>query len=255
MRNIKLMLQFDGSAFHGFQQQPNGDTVEAQLKKALNRLLNESCPLYGCSRTDAGVHANAFCCNFKTQSDRDCDKLLLGLNAVLPPQIAVFSCEEAPIDFHARYSCLGKEYVYRIWNSKTRNPFLLRRALFYPFLLDVPFLNEQAQAFVGTHDFSAFCASGAGTKTAVRTIYRCSVEQSGDHVTFTVCGNGFLYNMVRIMVGTLLDLQREKLPADSIPSILRSGDRTLAGVTAPAEGLYLNRVFYEQGGWTDGSPR
>ncbi len=255
MRNIKLLIQFDGAAFHGFQQQPNGDTVEGRLKEALNRLLSEPCTIYGCSRTDAGVHANAFCCNFKTRSNRDCDKLLLGLNAVLPPQIAVLSCSEAPETFHARYDCLGKEYVYRIWNGKTRNPFLLQRVLFYPFVLDVPFLHAQAQAFVGTHDFSAFCASGAGTKTSERTIFRCSVTREGDLVTFTVCGNGFLYNMVRIMVGTLLDLQRGKLTADSIPSILLSGDRTLAGVTAPAEGLYLNRVFYEEGGWTDGPAR
>ena len=255
MRNIKLLIQFDGAAFHGFQQQPNGDTVEAQLKQALQRLLGEACTVYGCSRTDAGVHANEFCCNFKTASDRDCDKLLLGLNAVLPPQIAVLSCEEALPSFHAQYDCLGKEYVYRIWNGKTRNPFMLDRALFYPFELDEAFLNAQAQAFVGTHDFSAFCASGAGTKTSVRTVWRCGVARNGDVVTFTVCGNGFLYNMVRIMVGTLLDVQRGKLEADSIPSILLSKDRELAGVTAPAEGLYLNRVYYEEGDWMDGSSR
>lgn len=253
MRNIRLMLQYDGSAFHGFQQQPNGDTVEARLKAALLRLLGEPCTVYGCSRTDAGVHANAFCCNFKTSSDRDCDKLLLGLNAVLPPQIAVLSCEEAVPTFHARYDCLGKEYVYRIWNGKTRNPFWLNRALFYPFLLDVPFLHAQAQAFVGTHDFSAFCASGASVKTTERTVYGCRLERQGDLVTFTVCGNGFLYNMVRIMVGTLLDLQRGKLEPDAIPAILRSKDRARAGVTAPAEGLCLNRVFYEEGGWNDGT--
>ncbi|MBQ4365700.1 MAG: tRNA pseudouridine(38-40) synthase TruA [Clostridia bacterium] len=253
MRNIKLFLQFDGAAFHGFQQQPNGDTVEAQLKKALSRLLGEACTVYGCSRTDAGVHANEFCCNFKTQSDRDCDKLLQGLNAVLPPQISVLSCAQAPESFHARYDCRAKEYAYCIWNGRTRNPFLLQRALFYPFPLDVAFLNEQAQDFVGTHDFSAFCASGASTKTSVRTIERCSVVRTGELVTFTVCGNGFLYHMVRIMVGTLLDLQRGKLPPGSIPSILRSADRTRAGITAPAEGLYLNRVFYDEGSLSDGS--
>ena len=185
MRNIKLFLQFDGAAFHGFQQQPNGDTVEAQLKKALSRLLGEACTVYGCSRTDAGVHA--------TESDRDCDKLLQGLNAVLPPQISVLSCAQAPESFHARYDCRAKEYAYCIWNGRTRNPFLLQRALFYPFPLDVAFLNVQAQDFVGTHDVSAFCASGASTKTSVCTIERCSVVRTGELVTFTVCGNGFLY--------------------------------------------------------------
>ena len=253
MRNIKLTLQYDGAAFHGYQQQPNGDTVEARLKDAIAQILSEQATVYGCSRTDAGVHANDFCCNFKTQSDRPCDKIMRGLNAVLPPQIAVTACEDASPNFHARYSCLGKEYVYKIWNGKTRNPFLLERALFYPFELDVPLLHAQAQAFVGTHDFAAFCAAGSEVKTTGRTVYRCKVEREGDLVTFTVCGNGFLYNMVRIMVGTLLDIQNGKIERGTIDAILRSGDRTRAGVTAPPQGLYLNRVFYEEGGWQDGT--
>ena len=252
MRNIKLILQYDGAAFHGFQQQPNGDTVEARLKDSILRILGEQATVYGCSRTDAGVHANAFCCNFKTASDRPCDLLQRGLNAVLPEQIAVLSCEEVPLDFHARYDCRGKEYIYQIWNGKTRNPFLLDRALFYPFALDVPMLNVQAKQFVGTHDFAAFCASGASVKSTERTIYRCKLERQDDLVTFTVCGNGFLYNMVRIMVGTLLDIQRGKIAPDSIASILQSRSRDNAGVTAPPQGLYLNRVFYQTGGWENG---
>ena len=252
MRNIKLLIQYDGAAFHGFQQQPNGDTVEARLKAAIHRITGESVTVYGCSRTDAGVHANAFCCNFKTGSDRPCDLLQRGLNAVLPPQIAVLSCEEAAVGFHARYDCLGKEYVYQIWNGKTRNPFLLDRALFYPFELDTVFLHQQAQAFVGTHDFASFCASGTDVKTTERTIYSCSVARQGDLVTFTVCGNGFLYNMVRIMVGTLLDLQRGKIEKDTIGAILLSRNREWAGVTAPPQGLFLNRVFYQEGGWQYG---
>lgn len=252
MRNIKLLIQYDGAAFHGFQQQPNGDTVEAQLKAAIRRILGETVTVYGCSRTDAGVHANEFCCNFKTDSDRPCDLLQRGLNAVLPPQIAVLQCEDAALDFHARYDCLGKEYVYQIWNGKTRNPFLLDRVLFYPFTLDTELLHAQAQQFVGTHDFVSFCASGASVKTTERTIYHCSVARQGDLVTFTVCGNGFLYNMVRIMVGTLLDLQRGKIEKDSIGAILLSRDRERAGVTAPPQGLFLNRVFYQKGGWQYG---
>ena len=252
MRNIKLIIQYDGAAFHGFQQQPNGDTVEAQLKAAVSRILGEQVVIYGCSRTDAGVHANAFCCNFHTQSDRPCSLLQRGLNAVLPPQIAVLSCEEVSLSFHARYDCKGKEYIYRIWNGQTRNPFLLDRALFYPQKLDVPMLHAQAAQFVGTHDFAAFCASGASVKTTERTIYQSKLERDGDLVTFTVCGNGFLYNMVRIMVGTLLDIQRGKLEPDSIPAILQSRSRERAGVTAPGEGLFLNRVFYQEGGWRHG---
>ena len=252
MRNIQLILQYDGAAFHGFQQQPNGDTVEAQLKAAAARILGEAVTVYGCSRTDAGVHANAFCCNFKTNSDRPCNLMQRGLNAVLPPQIAVLSCEEAPCDFHARYNCLGKEYIYLIWNGKNRNPFLLDRALFYPFMLDAELLDRQAKQLIGTHDFTSFCASGASVKTTVRTIYSCSVAREGDLVTFRVCGNGFLYNMVRIIVGTLLDIQRGKIQLDSIPEILSACDREKAGVTAPAHGLYLNQVFYQEGGWKNG---
>ena len=252
MRNIKLLIQYDGAAFHGFQQQPNGDTVEAQLKAAILRILGEAVTVYGCSRTDAGVHANAFCCNFKTDNNRSCDLLQRGLNAVLPPQIAVLSCEDAPLDFHARYDCLGKEYIYQIWNGKTRNPFLLDRALFYPFPLDAQLLHTQAQQFVGSHDFAAFCASGTSVKTTERTIYNCSVTRQGNLVTFTVCGNGFLYNMVRIMVGTLLDIQRGKIEKDTIGAILLSRDRERAGITAPPQGLFLNRVFYREGGWQYG---
>ena len=245
------MLQYDGAAFHGFQQQPNGDTVEAQLKKALHRLLGAGCTVYGCSRTDAGVHANAFCCNFKTANDRPCDQLLRGLNAVLPRQIAVLSCAQAAPTFHARYDCFGKEYVYQIWNGKTRNPFYLDRALFYPYELDVERLNREAQDFVGTHDFAAFCASGSAVKSTVRTIYRCSVVRTGDLVLFTVCGNGFLYHMVRIMVGTLLDLQRGSIEPGGVKRIIAQKTRGSAGMTAPAEGLYLNHVYYEKGGWQE----
>ena len=255
MRNIKLTIQYDGAAFHGFQQQPNGDTVEAQLKAAAFRILGEHVTFYGCSRTDAGVHANEFCCNFKTENDRSCSLLMRGLNAVLPPQIAVLSCEEVPLDFHARYNCLGKEYVYKIWNSPVRNPFLLERAAFYPFSLDAEMLCQQAQQFVGTHDFASFCASGASVKTTVRTVYSFHVERCGNLVTFTVCGNGFLYNMVRNMVGTLLDIQRGKIQKDSIAGILAACDRTKAGMTAPSQGLYLNRVFYQEGGWQYGGDR
>ena len=251
MRNIKLHLQYDGSAFHGWQVQPNADTVEAQLKAAIDRILHEPVRLQSCSRTDTGVHALDFCCNFKTASDISTEKLLRGLNAVLPQQIAVTRCETADEAFHARYSCKGKRYLYRIWNAKTRNPFLLDRALLYPFALDEKLLDAEAQAYVGTHDFAAFCAAGASVKTTVRTVYACNVTREGETVTFAVTGNGFLYNMVRIMVGTLLDINEGKLPAGCIPAILAQKDRTLAGRTARPEGLYLARVFYEDGEWNE----
>lgn len=255
MRNIKLTLMYDGSRFHGYQLQPGLCTVEGELRAAAMRILGEEIKPVSCSRTDAGVHANMFCCNFKTESSRDCGKILRGLNAVLPQSVAVTQCVDVPADFHSRYDCLSKEYIYKIWNAEPRNPFLEGRALHYPFPLDCDFLNKQAKQFVGTHDFKAFCASGATVKTTVRTVFDCGVERDGNLVFFRVSGNGFLYNMVRIMVGTLLCISEGNIESDSIGKIIESKDRSLAGITAKAQGLYLNKVFYPEvksGGKQDG---
>lgn len=244
MRNIKLTLMYDGSFFHGWQLQPGLVTVEGEMRKALLRLLGEETKPVSCSRTDAGVHANEFCCNFKTESGRECEKLLRGLNAVLPPTVAVKKCEEVPLSFHSRYDCVAKEYIYLIWNGKTRNPFYESRALFYPFALDCELLDSQAKDFIGTYDFKAFCASGSSVKTTERTVFDCGVKKEGELVTFFVRGSGFLYNMVRIMVGTLLSLNEGKIEHGTIKKIILLKDRGKAGVTAEACGLYLNRVFY-----------
>lgn len=243
-RNLLLTLRYDGSAFHGWQYQPNCRTVEDELKKAIRRILGEDVKLQSCSRTDAGVHAEMFCCNFRTASQRPADKVILGLNAVLPEDIAVYGCEEKPADFHARYDCKGKEYIYKIWNGKARNPFFNRYALHSSRRLDEKMLNQTASQLVGTYDFTSFCASGCTVKSMTRTVYDCSVRREGELVVFSVHGNGFLYNMVRIMVGTLLDLNDGKIDR-SVKSIIEAKDRNAAGVTAPACGLYLNKVFYE----------
>lgn len=246
MRNFLLTLMFDGSAYHGWQVQSNAVTVQETLQDALERILGTRYPVTGCSRTDAGVHALEFCCNVRAETALCPERLSAALNAVLPRDVAVRSCREVPLDFHARYDCLGKTYQYILWNGKTRNPFYERRAYFYPYALDTVFLHGQAQNFVGRHDFSAFCAANSDVADRVRTIRSFSVERQGDLVRFTVAGGGFLYNMVRIMVGTLLDIQSGKLPAGCIPKILESLDRTKAGVTAPAAGLYLAQVAYNE---------
>ena len=246
MRNIKLTLCYDGAAFHGYQQQANAVTVESALKAALHRLLGEEVKPVSCSRTDSGVHARMFVCNFKTETDRENEKLLRGLNALLPSSVAVTKCEDVPLDFHARYDCRGKEYRYLIWNAPVRDPFSVGRAVHVPYALDSERMNKAAQLFCGTHDFSAYCASGSEVKSKVRTVYRCRVEREGDLVVFSVCGNGFLYNMVRIMAGTLLSLSAGGCSEDDILRSLQSGDRDDAGPTAKAEGLYLNKVFYEE---------
>ena len=244
MRNLLLTLRYDGSTFHGWQLQPNGVTVQQELCNAFRNLSGKDENIIGCSRTDAGVHANMFCCNVRTECSIPAEKVPDALNFYLPPQISVYACEEVDFDFHARYDCKGKEYVYLIYNGKYRNPFYENKAMFYPYEIDAEMLNCEAKAFIGTHDFSAFCSAGTDIEDKTREIFDCSVTRNGDLIEVKVSGNGFLYNMVRIIVGTLLDIQREKIEKGTIPQIIESRNRHNAGVTASACGLYLNKVFY-----------
>lgn len=244
MRNLLLTLRYDGSFYHGWQIQPNGNTVQQELCDAFKKISGNDENIIGCSRTDAGVHANEFCCNVRTDCQVPSEKIPDALNFYLPKGISVYSCRDVDYDFHARYDCKGKEYVYLIYNGKHRNPFYEDRAMFYPYDIDANFLDSQAKLFVGTYDFSAFCSTGTDIEDKVREIYSCFVIRNGDLVEVHISGNGFLYNMVRIIVGTLLDVQKGKIEKDSIPRIIESKDRKNAGVTAPACGLYLNKVFY-----------
>lgn len=246
MKNYLLTLTFDGTNYHGWQVQENAVTVQATLQTALRQILGVHENIIGCSRTDAGVHADMFCCNLRTEKEIAPKKLQTALNAVLPRDIAVTECGEVPYDFHARYDCTGKTYRYLILNRAVRDPFYENRAYHYPWRLHADFLNGQAQQFVGLHDFSAFCASKTAVEDKTREIRRAEVRRNGDFVEFTVEGNGFLYNMVRIMVGTLLDLNSGKLARDTIHAILESKDRMRAGVTAPPDGLYLHKVDYNK---------
>ena len=245
MRNLLVTIAYDGTDYHGWQVQPNGITVQQAVQDAVEKIIQKRENIVGCSRTDSGVHANSFCFNMRTESSIDPYRFVGAMNAVLPDDIAVKDCVEVPLDFHARYDCKGKEYVYKIWNSPQRNPFLLDRYLHYKKPLDVDLLNEAAQSFVGKHDFSAFCASRASVDDFVRTVEYAKVTRDEEEVRFTVKADGFLYNMVRIMVGTLLEVAEGKISVDSIGEIIASLDREKAGRTAPAHGLYLNKVFYQ----------
>ena len=244
MRNLLLTLRFDGGNYHGWQVQANAPSVQQSLQDAFESICSRRDNVTGCSRTDAGVHANMYCCNIRTQNPIACDKLLLALNAVLPEDIAVTACREVPYEFHARYDCTEKEYIYRIWNSPVRNPFLRGRALHYKYELDADMLNGQAKLFTGTHDFSAFCAAGSSVEDTVRTVTLAGVHREGSEVIFTVRADGFLYNMVRIMAGTLLGIAQGKIERDTLDSVILSKNRENAGVTAPPYGLYLNKVYY-----------
>ena len=244
MRDILLKLRYDGSKFHGWQVQKNAYTVQEALQDALEKVFSERPAVKGCSRTDSGVHANVYFVAFKTEKNIPCEKILTALNTYLPKSVCVFECEDTTDDFHPRYSCKAKEYVYKIYNAKIRNPFYENRAMFYPYKLDEKYLDEQAQAFVGKHDFKGFCSKRTDVEDTVRTVYYANVKREGDFVIFTVCADGYLYNMVRIMVGTLLFIAQGKIKKDELPKIIEKKDRTLAGKTASPYGLYLNKVEY-----------
>ncbi|MBQ8210875.1 MAG: tRNA pseudouridine(38-40) synthase TruA [Clostridia bacterium] len=244
MRNLKLKLMYNGKAYHGWQVQANADTVQGRLESAVEAVFGEHLTVYGCSRTDAGVHANEYFCNFRTEKSISCESVVKALNANLPDDIAVFACEEVREDFHSRFDCKSKRYVYKIWNSQIKNPFLTHTACHYKYRLDENLLNEAAQSFIGTYDFKAFCSAGSSVTDTVRTVKAASVVRQGDTVIFSVEADGFLYNMVRIMVGTLINVNEGKIDKNDIQYIIRSADRANAGVTAPAQGLFLDKVFY-----------
>lgn len=247
MRNLMVKLKYDGRDFCGWQVQDELRTVQAVFQETLWDVLKERVSVRGCSRTDSGVHANEFCVSFRTNCTIPCEKLPVALNVKLPHDIAAFDCLQVPDDFHARYNCLGKQYRYLILNSQLRDPFWNTRALWYKYQIDADFINEQAQDYLGEHDFSAFCSANSDVLNKVRTVSQCNVRRLTDNpdmVEFTVTANGFLYNMVRIMVGTLLHMSAGKIPHGDIPRIIQSRDRNKAGFTAAACGLYLNKVLY-----------
>lgn len=246
VRNLLLTLRFMGGGYCGFQVQKNGISIAEVVQNAAERVLGHRPPIKGCSRTDAGVHALGYALSLKTSSTIPAERLPLAMNAHLPMDIAVCDCIEVPADFHARYSAAEKEYIYQIHNSRCRHPFWEGRALRYAPAIDAEALNREAADFIGLHDFSAFCSAGSSAEDRTRRVLSCRVERGGELVSFTVRGDGFLYNMVRIMAGTLLDINSGRITPGSIPDIILSGDRSRAGHTAPAHGLYLSRVFYPE---------
>ena len=255
MENSKLFcrLSFVGTAYCGYQVQKIGTTIQQKLNEAAQAVFGTPCDIIGCSRTDSGVHANMFCITIAhkgqgtLQTNIPMARIPLALNAHLPRDIAVIDAVRVPSEFHPRYDVVYKEYQYLIWNRPTRNPFLEGLAYAYPHILkeaDLTRMNLACQAFLGEHDFASFMAQGSKITSTVRCIYDANVKKEGDLVTFTVSANGFLYNMVRIMAGTLISVAEGKIAPEEIPRILVSRDRSLAGSTLPACGLYLNRVVY-----------
>lgn len=244
MRNIKLTIAYDGGKYHGWQIQQNADTIQARLKEAIRRVTGETVVPVGCGRTDAGVHAYQYVCNFKTNSMIPADRFPYALNTALPNDIVCSGACETSENFHSNSDAVRKCYVYRILNRTFPDPFLNGRVWHYKTPLDIQAMKQAAGAFVGTHDFVGFASAGFTVKTTVRTIYSLDVEKTGDEITIRVTGNGFLYNMVRIIVGTLVFAGIGKYKPEDMEGIIASGDRKRAGITAPAEGLYLWGVEY-----------
>ena len=244
MRNIALKLRYDGTAYHGWQIQKTDISVCEAVEKAVEATCGKA-HVIGCGRTDAGVHANRYCANFRTESSIPIERIPLAINSRLPMDIAVLDAVEVPEDFNAIGSCIKKEYIYRIHNANIRDPFLQDRVCFYPQHLDIERMKRAAEAFVGTHDFKAVRSVGTETKTTVRTVYWCDVTKEEDMITIAICADGFLYNMCRAIVGTLVYASYGKLDPEEIPELLLKGDRRLTGPTMPPQGLYLNRIWYE----------
>lgn len=239
MRRIKLVVAYDGTDYCGFQVQNNGPTIEGELNRVLSELFGEEIRVIGASRTDSGVHAYCNVAVFDTEARMPAEKMIYAINQRLPEDIRVqSSCEVAP-DFHPRHTDTRKTYEYRIYNTHVQNPMKRRYALWNYHNLDVDKMKEAAAYLVGEHDFKSFCSADSQVESTVRTIYDLSVTQNGEDIVIRVCGNGFLYNMVRIIVGTLLEAGKGKIEPNEIERILNALDRQAAGPTAPAHGLTL----------------
>ena len=247
MRRIMLTVAYDGTNYCGWQIQPTGITIEEVLNQALSHLLREEIHVLGVSRTDSGVHALGNLCVFDTETRIPAEKICYAVNQGLPGDIVVQKSEEVPLGYHPRKCNSEKTYEYVIYNNRLPNPVERLYSYFFYMPLDVDKMKQAAVYLVGEHDFKSFCSARTQVENTVRTITALSVERDGCRIRIRVSGTGFLYNMVRIMAGTLYETAIGHIPPDSIPERLASRNRRLMGRTAPPEGLYLNRVFYDDG--------
>ena len=246
MRNIKLIIEYDGKSFNGWQKQPNKLNIQGEIERAIGELTGEEINLIASGRTDAGVHSFGQTANFKTENETiSIEKFPIAINSKLKKSIVVKSAEEVDERFHSRYSVKSKTYRYVINNSDMGTAIYRDLEYHFPLKLNVDKMIEAAKYFEGEHDFKGFKASGTSSKSSVRTIYKAEVIKDGDRISIELTGNGFLYNMVRIISGTLLDVGLEKIKPEEIPGIIEAKYRKLAGRTLPAHGLYLVEVKYE----------
>lgn len=246
MQTILLKIVYDGSAYHGWQRQSNQASVQDEIEKVLSKLFGEKISIDASGRTDAGVHALEQSVSFKVNLKMPVEQLKFVINRRLPKDIFVSSATEVYNDFHARYSAIGKAYEYHIYTSLERNPFKDKYSCHYPHGLNLEAIKKGMKLFLGTHDFATYMASGSDKENTERTIFAFKLYEEVDDIRLVIVGDGFLYNMVRIMVGTLLHIGEEKIVPEKVTEILKSGDRSRAKLTAPASGLYLKKVFYSE---------
>lgn len=244
MRNIKLIIEYDGKCYNGWQKQPDKLNIQGEIEKAILNVTGEQVELIGSGRTDAGVHALGQVANFKTNSTIAIDKFAMAINSQLKESIVIKEAKEVEDRFHSRYNTKKKTYRYIINNSKCGTAIYRNLEYCFPAKLDVDKMKQASKYFEGEHDFKAFKASGTSSKSSVRVIYSANVKKDGKKIFIELTGNGFLYNMVRIISGTLLDVGLGKIRPEDIENILKSGDRQKAGKTLPAHGLYLVKVEY-----------
>ena len=246
MRNIKLIIEYDGKEYNGWQKQPNKLNIQGTIEQAIKKVTGEDVDLMASGRTDSGVHALGQVANFKTNSNIQIDKIAIALNSNLKKSIRILEAEEVDDRFHSRLTCKRKTYRYIINNSEVQSAIYRNLETHIPIKLNVEKMQEGAKYFEGEHDFKAFKASGTSSKSSVRTIYKAEVKSKpNNRIYIELTGNGFLYNMVRIIAGTLVEVGMEKIEPKDIKSIIDSKDRSQAGKTLPPQGLYLVKVEYE----------
>ncbi len=247
MRNLKLVIEYDGTGYSGWQYQPDKPTIQGVLKKAISKVEDvslDSIKLVGASRTDAGVHAIGQVANFLSNRELSADRFRKAINSLLPEDIVVKSVEEVPLSFNARRNAKGKKYKYVILNRDYPSALERNRVYYLPFALDIELVRKAIPMFIGKKDFASFQSSGGEVKTTVREIFQFSLDVEGDYLIFTITGNGFLKQMVRNIIGTLVFVGLKKFSLDDIPLIFKARDRRMAGPTAPPYGLYLVEIFY-----------
>ena len=244
MKRILLTISYNGTNYHGWQRQPNGITVQETLENGLYKVLGNETRVHGCSRTDAGVHAKMFCCHLDCADNIPKDAFLKGLNSVLPNDIGVLDCKTVSNDFHARFNAKGKTYIYNIYNSSVKDPFLMPFVWQIERPLNIDRMNNFCKSIVGTHDFYGFSSSGRTVEDTVRTVTRCETERDGDFIKLKITADGFLYNMVRIIVGTAVEISGGRLEENCANEVFVTKNRENAGITAPPQGLFLEKVYY-----------